>query len=189
MLSTLAQSGTQLAIEGASQGYQSTDSDFQDLKEFQGRSSLTSHIEANDTLPVDWNPFKRRRLSQVDIIDLQDRLELDHNIRQIEPRRPSELDASTLIDADLQRRYNKPSTVPRLARNLQFSPFFRNLLRWTQDTSRTLSTGSKLRQRRIADQISSSNQWLSDSMSGLLTAMFFFLCDFTMTAGKAWKMG
>lgn len=26
-------------------------------------------------------------------------------------------------------------------------------------------------------------------MSGLLTAMFFFLCDCTMTAGQAWKMG
>ena len=96
------------APKGAPQGSQSTYSSPKYWTDAQGRSSLTSHLEATDTLPFDWNLFKRQRLSEGDIADLQDRLELDHNLRQIEPRRPSELDPSTLIDADLQRRYKKP---------------------------------------------------------------------------------
>lgn len=96
-----AQSGTRRAVEEASQGFWSTYSSSQFRTDGQGGSSLVSHIEVNDTLPVDWNLFKRGRLSEGDIADLQERLELDHNLRQTEPRRPSELDPSTLIDVDL----------------------------------------------------------------------------------------
>lgn len=155
----------------------------------QGGSSLVSHIEANDTLPVDWNLFKRGRVSEGDIADLQERLELDHNLRQTEPRRPSELDPSTLIDVDLQKQYDGVSSLARLDRTLRSSSFVPNWRQWTQGTSRTLSAHTTSCQKRIADQLSDCPQWLCDSISGIFEGIFRFLCDCTMTAGQAWRWG
>ena len=178
------------APKGAPQGSQSTYSSHKCWTDAQGRSRLTSHIEATDTLSVDWNFSKRERLSEGDIADLQDRLELDHNVRQIEPRRPSELDPSTLIDADLQRRYKKASNLTGLVRNLHPSTLPQSSMCWTQDTSRYCSTTLNpwSRQRRIADQISSFTQCLSNLASGLLMAMLRFLYDCIITFGQTWKM-
>lgn len=107
----------------------------------------------------------------------------------MEPRRPSELDPSALIDAVLQRRYYKTSNLARLTSNLHLSMFFHYLPRWEQGVSRTFSTCSNPCQRRVADQIPSSTRWLSDSASGFFMGMFCFLSDWTVTAGQAWNMG
>ena len=168
-----------------SQGSESTYSSSQFWTDAQSRSSLTSHIEATDALPVDWNSFKRKKLSEGDITDLQNRLELDHNVRQrrVEPRRPSELDPSTLIDADLQRRHNTDSNLARLVKNLHSSTLLQDPLRWTQDTPKAESW-----QRRIVDQISSFTHWLGNLASALFVALLRFLYDCTRTFGQTWKM-
>ena len=133
---------------------------------------------------MNWNLFKRGRLSEGDITDLQERLELDHNLRQTEPRRPSELDPSTLIGGDLQRQYDGTSKFTRLDMTLRSSSFFRQ---WPQDTIRTLSAYITSCQERIADQLSGCPQWLCDSVSVIFKGMFRFLHDCTMTAGQAWS--
>lgn len=172
-------------LEGAPQGSQSTSSDHE-LMDTQARSSLTSFIEATDTLPIDWNLFKRKRLSEGDIADLQDCLELSHNVRQKEPRRPSELDPSTLIDCDLQR----PGSPPGFVKKRHPSSLHQVSLRWIQATSRPLSiiSDSWRRQRRIADEISSFTRCLSNSASGLMAVVLHFLCDCIVAFGQSWRI-
>ena len=125
-LPTLAQSGTRRAVEEASQESQPPYSSPRFWIAGQGGYSLVSYIEANNTLPVDWNLLRRGRLSEGDIADLQERLELDHNLRQAEPRRPSELDPSTRIDGDLQRQHDGASDPAGLDRTLRSSSFIPN---------------------------------------------------------------
>ena len=198
-------------LERAPQGSQSTSS-FHGWMDRQAHSSLTSLIEATDTLPVDWNLFKRKRLSEGDVADLQDCLELSHNVRQIEPRRPSELDPSTLIDADLQRpstgliqnihpSESDPSTLidadlqrplsrPGLVKNIHPSSLHQIPLRWIKATVRPLSAilNSWRRQRRVADQTSSFTRCLSSLASGLVTIILRFLSDCIDTCRQSWKM-
>ncbi len=173
----------------------------------QGRSYLTSHIEADDALPIGWNPLRRRRLSEGDLADLQEHLEMDHNLRQVEPRRPSELDPSTHFDSDLQEirhalealepyskarqaeqrralEFNPPTPV----RDLDPSTSVQTSQRWTQNAARTLSVWSNSSQRRTAVQISGFAQWLKASARELFTAMLYFLHDCLRTARQVLKI-
>ena len=90
---------------------------------------------------------------------------------------------------DLQRQYDGASSLARLDRTLRSSSFVPNWRQWTQDTSRTLSAYTKSCQKRIADQLSDCPQWLCDPISGIFEGIFRFICDCTMTAGKAWRWG
>ena len=184
-----AQSETRRAVEETSQEFQSTYSSRHLLTDGQDGSSLVSYTEANNTLPVDWNFFKRGRLSEGDITDLQERLILDHNLRQTEPRRPAELDPSTIIGGDLQRQYDGASNFAILDKTLRSLTFFPNSWQWTQKTTRTLSVYTTSCQERIVNQLSGCPLWLSDSALVISKGTFRLLHDCTMITGQVWSWG